>query len=71
MVSVDKVLLINTMVLPYLVDKTISLSTRNPRRMNALDNGQCDRGKGREHHTDQVDTGRRRCTVCQLVYPKV
>jgi hypothetical protein len=29
-VSVDKVLLINTLALPYLVDKTISLSTRIP-----------------------------------------
>ncbi len=29
MVSVEKFLLINTLVLPYLVDKTISLSARN------------------------------------------
>jgi hypothetical protein len=30
LVSVDEALLINTMVLPYLVDKSISLSTRIP-----------------------------------------
>ncbi len=34
MVSIDQVLLINTMTLPYLVDKTMSQSTRIPMRPN-------------------------------------
>jgi hypothetical protein len=35
----DKVLLINTLVLPYLVDKTISLSTRIPIRSTNISFG--------------------------------